>query len=63
MILKTLDIVTSAKNEWQNLVYLVNTIEKVMENEHYTWRVMISENASKDDTLEVINSLAEKIPK
>ena len=61
--MKTLDIVTSAKNESQNLVLLVNAIEKVMENEHYTWRVIISENASKDDTWEVINSLAEKNPK
>jgi glycosyltransferase involved in cell wall biosynthesis len=61
--MKTLDIVTSAKNESQNLVHLVKAIEKVMENEHYTWRVIISENASKDDTWEVVNSLAEKNPK
>jgi len=61
--MKTLDIVTSAKNESQNLVHLVQAIEKVMENEPYTWRVIISENASKDDTWEVINSLAEKNPK
>ena len=56
----TLDIVTSAKNESANLTNLIKSIAEVLKDEKYSWRVIISENASTDNTWEVITTLVEE---
>lgn len=53
------DIVTSARNESANLKLLFNRIHESLLGSHYTWRLIISDNASSDDTWEVICELSE----
>jgi glycosyltransferase involved in cell wall biosynthesis len=62
-IMKTLDIVTSAKNESQNIQILVDEVCAIMEFENYLWRLIIVENGSSDGTWEMVTKMARENPK
>ncbi len=56
--LKSLDVVTSAKNEEANLEELYSRTKSVLEDRQIEWRLIICDNASKDNTWAVIEKLA-----
>jgi len=58
--IKTLDIVTSAKNESSNIRVLYERISSTLSNKDLAWRLIVCDNASSDDTWEVIKSISEK---
>lgn len=55
-----IDIVTSAKNEEQNLDQLYSRLDKVMRAEKLRWQLIISDNDSRDETWKIISNLARK---
>lgn len=56
----TLDIVTSAKNEELNIPILYAQIRDAMVGENYSWRLIVCDNDSSDQTWSVIEELAAK---
>lgn len=60
--MRTLDIVTSAKNESGNIVELYTRIKSALENEPYKWKLIISDNNSIDETWDEIVKLAQSVP-
>jgi dolichol-phosphate mannosyltransferase len=61
--MKSLDIVTSAKNESKNINILVDEIRQYVDSDSYSWRLIIVENGSSDDTWEIISNLVRDDPK
>lgn len=59
---RTLDIVTSAKNEELNIPVLYSQIRDAMSEESYSWRLIICDNDSSDKTWEEIQKLSEQHP-
>lgn len=58
--IRTLDIVTSAKNEEENVEELYSRIEVALSNKRISWRLIICDNFSSDSTWNVIKGLATK---
>lgn len=58
--IKTLDVVTSAKNESANIKALYDRISKTLSNHDLTWRLIICDNSSSDNTWEIIQGISEK---
>jgi glycosyltransferase involved in cell wall biosynthesis len=58
--IKTLDIVTSAKNEESNIKALYERIVSTMSSHDIRWRLIICDNVSSDDTWGIIQGLAKK---
>jgi dolichol-phosphate mannosyltransferase len=58
----TIDIVTSARNESENIYELYEQISSVMPNDSGSWNLIISDNASEDDTWEIIKHLSNEKP-
>lgn len=58
--IKTLDIVSSAKNEGTNINLLYERIVNTMQVHEITWRLIICDNASSDETWENIQNIAKK---
>jgi glycosyltransferase involved in cell wall biosynthesis len=54
---KTLDIITSALNEEECLIEFIRRIKQVMgAHSDYSWRLIICDNGSRDQTWEIISS-------
>lgn len=61
--LSSLDILTSAKNEGSNLVELYQRVSRALEKRELTWRLIICDNDSVDNTWAVIEELASGDPR
>ena len=56
-----LDIVTSTLNEEDNIEELYSRIKLVMQQEKdYSWRLIICDNFSQDNTWQIISGIADK---
>lgn len=56
---KSIDIVTSTLNESRNILELYSRIEHTLKKESgYSWRLIVSDNNSDDDTWKIIQSIA-----
>ena len=57
--IKSIDIVTSARNEQGNIFELFQGIEQALKNSGFTYRLIIADNRSPDDTWLEIQQLCE----
>jgi dolichol-phosphate mannosyltransferase len=55
--MQTLDIVTSAKNEVENIPLLFKEIQIALAEENYEWRLIICDNDSSDETWNAVEKL------
>lgn len=56
-----ISVIIPLYNEEESLPELVSWIEKVMQQHHYSYEIIMIDDGSKDDSWKVIASLAEKI--
>ncbi len=57
-----ISVIIPLYNEEESLPELVSWIEKVMQQHHYSYEIIMIDDGSKDDSWKVIASLAEKNP-
>jgi glycosyltransferase involved in cell wall biosynthesis len=57
---KLVSIVIPAHNEEENIIVIVDRIEKVFETLHYDFEILVVDDGGTDKTLEVIEDLAQK---
>jgi dolichol-phosphate mannosyltransferase len=60
--MQTLSIVTSAKNESENIFKLYSEIKIALASENYEWKLFICDNGSTDDTWDRIKQLTIENP-
>ena len=57
-----LSLIVPVYNEEENLPLLIEAIQKALAPLSYTWEVVLVDDGSEDDSLQVLTQLAEKFP-